>query len=94
MWMGIDIGTGASRALLVDCARAECARGYGAAHEDIADGAAAVGRAAPRELVGRCRRRRSAARSMQAEVSGADVQGVGLSGQMHGLVHARCRGFT
>jgi len=52
MWMGIDTGTGGSRALLVD-ARGRVARGGDGGARRYAHGAAAVGRAAPRELVGR-----------------------------------------
>ena len=69
MWMGIDIGTGGSRALLVDAQRRGARRVHGAARRH-AHGAAAVGRAASRELVGRGRRRPSAASSRKAGVSG------------------------
>ena len=83
-WLGIDIGTGGSRALLVD----EKRHGEGAATRPprrYADGAAALGGAAARELVGR----RAARGSRRAAASRRDraltCRASGLSGQMHGL---------
>lgn len=84
MWMGIDVGTGGTRALLVDD-RGAVTAGFTAAHEDMRmerplwaeqrpenwwDAAVA----AIRGVLG------------QAGASGADVKAIGLSGQMHGLV--------
>src|SRR5512142_3334822 len=84
MWLGIDIGTGGSRALLVD-GRGKVRAGFTAAHEEMTmhrplwaeqrpenwwDAAAA----AVRGVLAR------------AGVPGSAVKGVGLSGQMHGLV--------
>lgn len=83
-WLGLDIGTGGSRALLVD-ANGNVAGGVTAAHEDIHmerplwaeqnpdnwwDAAATAVRDALSD----------------SGVRGDDVVGVGLSGQMHGLV--------
>jgi xylulokinase len=84
MWLGIDIGTGGSRALLVDD-RGGVRAGFTAAHEDMRmerplwaeqrpenwwDASVAAVRGA----------------LAQAGISGREVRGVGLSGQMHGLV--------
>jgi xylulokinase len=84
MWLGIDIGTGGSRALLVD-GRGAVVAGFTAPHEDMHmerplwaeqrpenwwDAAVAAIRGVLHE----------------AGVSGAQIKGIGLSGQMHGLV--------
>jgi xylulokinase len=84
MWLGIDIGTGGSRALLVDAAGKEVASVTVAhqnmrmeqplwAEQDPADWAQASFAAVRGVLA-------------KAEVAGSQVRGVGLSGQMHGLV--------
>ena len=83
MWMGIDVGTGGTRALLVD-ARGRVAGVHRGARRH-AYAASAVGRAASGELVGRGPRAIRGALA-QAGVPGAEVRGIGLSGQMHGLV--------
>src|SRR5215471_18013013 len=84
MWLGIDIGTGGSRALLVD-ERGGVRAGFTAPHEDMhmerplwaeqrpANWWDAVVQAVRGVLA-------------KAGVSGADVKAIGLSGQMHGLV--------
>ena len=84
MWLGIDIGTGGTRALLVD-ERGVVRAGFTAPHEDMYmqrplwaeqrpqnwwDAALA---AIPGVLA-------------RAGVDGSQVRGIGLSGQMHGLV--------
>ena len=84
MWLGIDIGTGGSRALLVE-ERGGVRAGVTAPHEDMRmerplwaeqrpenwwDAAVAAIRGA----------------LARAGVSGKQVKGIGLSGQMHGLV--------
>src|SRR4051795_490408 len=82
-WLGIDTGTGGSRALLTDEAGTVVAS-HTAAHEDMA---------MPRPLWAEQRpdnwwdAAQSAIRGVldTAGISGADVRGVGLSGQMHGL---------
>ena len=84
MWLGIDIGTGGSRALLVD-ERGVVRAGCTAPHEDMIMARplwaeqrpgnwwdAAV--SAIRQVLG------------AAGVSGSQVKAIGLSGQMHGLV--------
>jgi xylulokinase len=84
MWLGIDVGTGSSRALLVD-ERGRVRAGFTALHEDMhmerplwaeqrpANWWDAVVQAVRGVLA-------------KAGVTGADVKAVGLSGQMHGLV--------
>jgi predicted NBD/HSP70 family sugar kinase len=69
MWMGIDIGTGGTRALVDDARRGP--RGLHGGSRRDADGAPAVGRAAPRELVGRLPAWPSAACWREAGVPGA-----------------------
>jgi xylulokinase len=84
MWLGVDIGTGSSRALLVD-AKGRVRAGYTAAHEEMRmerplwaeqrpenwwDAAVTVVRGA----------------LAAAGIAGTDVKAIGLSGQMHGLV--------
>ncbi len=84
MWLGIDIGTGGSRALLVD-ERGAVRAGFTAPHEEMKmerplwaeqrpenwwDAAVAAIRGA----------------LAQARVDGRQIKGIGLSGQMHGLV--------
>ena len=83
MWLGIDVGTGGSRALLVD-ERGGVRAGYTALHEDMQMARPHVGGAAARELVGRGggrhpRRagagRRDAARTSRASDSPARCTG-------------------
>jgi len=84
MWLGIDIGTGGTRALLVD-ERGAVRAGYTAPHEEMMmqrplwaeqrpenwwDAAVAAIRGA----------------LAKAGIAGSQVKGIGLSGQMHGLV--------
>ena len=84
MWMGIDVGTGGTRALVVD-ERGKIRAGVTAAHEDMRMERPLWAEQRPenwwdaaveaiRGALGR------------AQVSGRDVRGIGLSGQMHGLV--------
>src|SRR5215471_1614973 len=84
MWLGIDVGTGSSRALLVD-ERGGVRAGFTALHEEMhmerplwaeqrpANWWDAVVQAVRGVLA-------------KAGVTGADVKAIGLSGQMHGLV--------
>ena len=84
MWIGIDVGTGGTRALVVD-ERGKIHGGFTAPHEEMRmerplwaeqrpenwwDAAVAAIRGA----------------LAQARISGREVRGIGLSGQMHGLV--------
>ncbi len=83
-WLGIDIGTGGSRALLVDEAGRVCA-GHTAPHEDMM---------MPKPLWAEQRPGNwwdaavDAVRGVLAKAgaTGDQVAGIGLSGQMHGLV--------
>ncbi len=84
MWMGIDVGTGGTRALVVD-EHGRIRAGVTAAHEDMRMERPLWAEQRPenwwdatveaiRGALGR------------AQISGRDVRGIGLSGQMHGLV--------
>ena len=83
-WLGLDVGTGGSRALLVDN-RGRLVRGFTAPHEDMQmlkplwaeqdpDNWWSASQAAIRGVL------------LEAGVNGESVVGVGLTGQMHGLV--------
>ena len=84
MWLGIDVGTGGSRALLVD-ERGGVRGGYTALHEDMQMAHPQWAEQRPENWWDAVV---DAIRGVlaQAGVSGADVKGIGLSGQMHGLV--------
>ena len=84
MWLGIDIGTGGSRALLVD-SRGAVRAGYTAPHEDMAMVRPLWAEQRPENWwdAGVEAIRGALA---QAGIAGSEVKGVGLSGQMHGLV--------
>jgi xylulokinase len=84
MWLGIDIGTGGSRALLVN-REGEVLAAHTVAHEDILMHAPLWAEQRPENWWD------AAVAAIQgvlaqAGVSGEAVQGIGLSGQMHGLV--------
>ncbi len=83
-WLGIDIGTGGSRALLVDeTGRIAAART--AAHEDMRMERPLWAEQRPENWWSACQ---EAIRGVLADagVNGASVLGLSLSGQMHGLV--------
>ena len=82
-WLGIDIGTGGSRALLVT-SDGEVAAGVTAAHEDIIMHQPLWAEQRPENWWAAAQQ---AIRGVLAKAgaSGDDVAGVGLSGQMHGL---------
>jgi xylulokinase len=84
MWLGIDIGTGSSRALLVDESGA-VRGGYTAPHEDILMQQPMWAEQRPENWWDAAV---TAIRGVLAEtgIAGSAVKGVGLSGQMHGLV--------
>jgi len=84
MWLGIDIGTGGTRALLVD-ERGGVRAGYTSAHEDIRMERPLWAEQRPENWWDAAV---EAIRGVLAQggVSGGDVRGIGLSGQMHGLV--------
>ncbi len=82
-WLGIDIGTGGSRALLVD-ASGKVASGVTVAHQDMRMERPLWAEQDPDDWV------RAAFEAIRlalakADASGEDVAGVGFSGQMHGL---------
>lgn len=82
-WLGIDIGTGGSRALLVR-PDGSVEAGVTAAHEDILMQRPLWAEQRPEDWW------RAAQRAVrlvlrEAGASGGDIAGVGLSGQMHGL---------
>jgi len=84
MWLGIDIGTGGSRALLVD-ERGAVRAGYTAAHEDMMMARPLWAEQRPENWWDASV---TAIRGVLAAagVAGSAVKGIGLSGQMHGLV--------
>src|ERR1039458_6431792 len=84
MWLGIDVGTGGSRALLVD-ERGSVRAGYTALHEDMQMAHPQWAEQRPENWWDAVV---EAIRGVLAKagVSGAEVKAIGLSGQMHGLV--------
>ncbi len=84
MWLGLDIGTGGSRALLIDAQGKQIAA-VTAPHEDMRMERPMWAEQRPENWWDAAQ---SAIRGVLAEagIAGADVRGVGLSGQMHGLV--------
>ena len=84
MWLGIDIGTGGSRALLVD-ARGGVRAGYTAAHEEMRMERPLWAEQRPENWWDAAVEAVRGALA-KAGVSGREVRGIGLSGQMHGLV--------
>jgi len=84
MWLGIDVGTGGTRALLVD-ERGSVRAGFTAPHEDMRMERPLWAEQRPENW---WEAAIQAIRGVLAEahISGRDVRGIGLSGQMHGLV--------
>jgi xylulokinase len=84
MWLGIDIGTGGTRALLVD-ERGAVRAGFTAPHEDILMQKPLWAEQRPEDWWDAAVK---AIRGVlaQAGITGSAVRGIGLSGQMHGLV--------
>ena len=82
-WLGIDIGTGGSRALLVDGQGAVC-HGFTAPHEEMAMQRPLWAEQRPENWWDAAQ---SAIRGVMAQAGAraAEIQAVGLSGQMHGL---------
>jgi len=83
-WLGIDIGTGGTRALLVD-EKGTCKAGFTSPHEDMRMEKPLWAEQRPEDWW------QAAQKAIQgvlaaAKVKGSQVKGVGLSGQMHGLV--------
>ena len=83
-WMGVDVGTGGTRALLVDAGGREVAA-VTAPHEDMRMEQPLWAEQRPEDWS------QAAVQAIRgalakAGASGDDVRGVGMSGQMHGLV--------
>src|SRR6187200_1698770 len=89
-WLGIDIGTGGSRALLVD-AKGTVVASYTAPHEDMRMERPLWAEQRPENW---WEASQAAVRGVlaQAGATGKDVRGVGLTGQMHGLVMLEASG--
>ncbi|MCW5966715.1 MAG: xylulokinase [Bryobacterales bacterium] len=83
-WLGIDVGTGGTRALLVD-AQGVIVAGFTAAHEDIHMEKPFWAEQRPEDWWNATQHAIRGVLS-EASVSGDQVKGVGFSGQMHGLV--------
>jgi xylulokinase len=84
MWMGIDVGTGGTRALVVD-ERGKIRAGVTAPHEDMRMERPMWAEQRPENWWDAAVEAIRGALA-QARVSGREVRGIGLSGQMHGLV--------
>ncbi len=84
MWLGIDVGTGGTRALVVD-ERGKIRAGFTAPHEDMRMERPLWAEQRPQNWWDAAV---EAIRGVlaRAQISGRDVRGIGLSGQMHGLV--------
>src|SRR5215470_584269 len=83
-WLGIDVGTGGTRALLAD-AKGKIAGAFTSAHEDIHMERPLWAEQRPENWWDAARQAVRGALA-QAGATGREVRGVGLSGQMHGLV--------
>ncbi|MEP7352653.1 MAG: FGGY family carbohydrate kinase, partial [Acidobacteriota bacterium] len=83
-WLGIDIGTGGSRALLIDRQGREVAT-FTSPHQEMRMEHPMWAEQQPEDWA---QAAFAAIRGVlqQAKIKGADVLGVGFSGQMHGLV--------
>ena len=83
MWLGVDIGTGGSRALVVS-AEGRIVAGVTVAHDEILMQQPMWAEQQPENWWSAASLAIQGALK-QAGVSGSDIKGVGLSGQMHGL---------
>jgi len=84
MWLGIDIGTGGTRALLVD-ERGKIRASATAPHEDMLMERPLWAEQRPQNWWDAALEAIRGALA-RAQISGCEVRGIGLSGQMHGLV--------
>ena len=82
-WLGIDIGTGGSRALLID-SKGKLLHAFTAPHEDMRMEKPFWAEQRPENWWDAAQ---AAIRGVlkQANASGKEIAGIGLSGQMHGL---------
>lgn len=83
-WLGIDIGTGGSRALLVD-AQGKVVAGFTAPHEEMAMERPLWAEQKPENWWDAAQKAIQGVLK-QAGAKGEQVKAIGLSGQMHGLV--------
>jgi xylulokinase len=83
-WLGIDVGTGGTRALLTD-AKGAIVAGYTAPHEDIRMEKPFWAEQRPEDWWAAAQKAIQGVLA-EASISGDAVKGVGFSGQMHGLV--------
>lgn len=83
-WLGIDIGTGGSRALLID-ARGKVVAGFTAPHEEMRMERPMWAEQRPEDWWDAAQKAIQGVLK-QAGAKGDEVKAVGLSGQMHGLV--------
>ncbi len=83
-WLGVDIGTGGTRALLVN-EKGEVKAGFTAAHEDMRMERPLWAEQRPEDWWQAAQKAIRGALA-EAKIDGSKVKGVGLSGQMHGLV--------
>jgi xylulokinase len=83
-WLGLDVGTGGSRALLVDAGGRVC-YSFTAAHAEMQMSKPLWAEQDPDDW---WRASQAAIRGVlnQASARGSNIAGIGLSGQMHGLV--------
>ncbi|MFI5382524.1 MAG: FGGY family carbohydrate kinase, partial [Tepidisphaerales bacterium] len=83
-WLGVDIGTGGTRAILVDD-KGRVKAGFTAPHEDMRMEKPLWAEQRPEDWWDAAQK---AIRGVMAEakIPGKKIKGVGLSGQMHGLV--------
>src|SRR5262245_25516963 len=83
-WLGIDVGTGGTRALLIN-QRGKAVHSFTANHEDMRMERPLWAEQRPENWWDAAQH---AIRGVLADasVSGSDVRGIGLTGQMHGLV--------
>jgi xylulokinase len=84
MWLGVDVGTGGTRALVVD-ERGKIQAGVTAPHEDMRMERPLWAEQRPENWWDATIQAVRGALA-EARITGRDVRGVGLSGQMHGLV--------
>jgi xylulokinase len=83
-WLGLDIGTGGSRALLID-EKGRVKAGFTAPHEDMKMERPLWAEQRPEDWWAAAQKAIQGVLA-EAEAKAEDVKGVGLSGQMHGLV--------
>src|SRR5262245_32557142 len=83
-WLGIDVGTGGTRALLVD-REGKLRHAFTSPHEDMRMERPLWAEQRPEDWWGAAQEAIRGVLS-RAVASGSDVRGIGLSGQMHGLL--------